>query len=214
LRPSVVGDGEKADNSEGVVTQSNGSVAAACFPSEPFPCPACGQMLGPSCRVCVACKRPINPAEINRPEPPAAQTFQTRTAALQPSSSRFSWPIFFIVLLFWLLLGEAAERFLGPVRSQLLMYGVVILTSAWVFYDAHNKLVPKPLRWGLGSLLLWPVIFPWYFARRRDPGGPCRFEEVSSRTLLLAALVILVLQVTVIIVLKQLGVATAISGRL
>ncbi len=94
----------------------------------------------------------------------------------------------------------------------MLLGSVVILTSAWVFYDAHNKPVPKPLRWGLGSLLLWIVVFPWYLARRRDPVAPCRFEaEVSPLTrLLLVVLIIFFLLGFVIIVLKQLGVATTI----
>src|SRR6516164_10612552 len=100
-------------NSEAAATQDNSSISAAGFSSEPFPCPACGQMLGPSCRVCVVCKRPINPAEIKKPQPLAGETFEPRTPAVQPSSSRFSWPIFFIVLLFWLLLAGVAERFLG-----------------------------------------------------------------------------------------------------
>jgi hypothetical protein len=95
----------------------------------------------------------------------------------------------------------------------LLLGSVVILTSAWVYYDAHNKLVPKPLRWGLGSLLLWIVLFPWYLARRKDPAAPCRLEEVSSRTLLLAPLVIFFLMGFVIIVLKQLGVAILPGGH-
>jgi hypothetical protein len=206
-----VGDGEKVHNSEGVATQSNGSIAAACFPSEPFPCPACGQMLGPSCRVCVACKRPIDPAEIKRLELPVGDTFEPRTPAVQHSSSRFAWSIFLVVLLLWVLLAGAAERFLGPVRSQLLLGSVVILTSAWVYYDAHNKLVPKPLRWGLGSLLLWIVLFPWYLARRKDPAAPCRLEEVSSLTLL--PLVVVFLVGFVIIVLKQLGVVALPGGH-
>jgi hypothetical protein len=203
----------KPQSSEGAATQSNGYVPAAGFPSEPFPCPACGQMLGPSCRVCVACKQTINPAEIKRPQPPTGGTFEPRTPATQPSSSRFSWPIFLIVLLFWFFLAGAAERLLGPVRSQLLLGSVVIITSAWVYYDAHTKLVPKPLRWGLGSLLLWVVVFPWYLARRRDPVAPCRFveAEVSSlMRLLLATLLILVLLGIVVVVLKQLGVTPAI----
>ena len=89
------------------------------------------------------------------------------------------------------------------------MYGVVILTSAWVFYDAHHKLLPKPLRWGLLSLLVWIVVFPWYLARRRDPVAPCPFVEASSLSrLLLALLVISVLQgIAIILVLKQLSVA-------
>ena len=201
-------------NSEAAATQSNDSISAASFPSEPFPCPACGQMLGPSCRVCVVCKRPINPAEIKKPQPLAGETFEPRTPAVQPSSSRFSWPIFFIVLLFWFLLAGVAERFLGPVRSQFLLGSVVLITSAWVYYDARDKLVPKPLRWGLGSLLLWVVVFPWYLARRRDPVAPCRFveAEVSSLwRLLLATLLILALLGIVIVVLKQLGVTPSIK---
>ena len=204
-------DGLKPYNSEGVATQDSSAISAAGFPCEPFPCPACDQMLGPSCRVCVACKQPINPADIKRPEPPADATFQPRTPAVQPSSSGFSWPIFLIVLLFWFLLAGAAEMFLGPARSQLLMVSVVILTSAWVFYDAHNKLVPKPLRWGLGSLFLWIVVFPWYLARRRDPVVPCRFVESSLTRLLLATLLLLVLLGIVMVVLKQLGITPGIK---
>ena len=210
---AFMSDGLKPHNSERAATQDDSSISAEGFPSEPFPCPACGQMLGPSCRVCVACKRPINPAEIKRAEPPAHGTFQPRIPNVRPSSSRFSWSIFLIVLLFWFLLAGAAERFLGPAKSQLLLGSVVILTSAWVFYDAHNKLVPKPLRWGLGSLLLWIVMFPWYLARRRDPVAPCRLveAEVSSLTrLLVAMLLLLALLAFVVAVLKQLGVTPGI----
>jgi hypothetical protein len=133
--------------------------------------------------------------------------------AVQPSSWLFSWPIFLIVLLSWFLLAGAAERFLEPVKSQLLLGSVVILTSAWVYYDAHDKRLPKSLRWGVGSLLLWIVVFPWYVARRRDPLAPCRFEaEASSLTrLLLALLLILVLAGMAIMVLKLLSVPTAIK---
>jgi hypothetical protein len=112
------------------------------------------------------------------------------------------------VLLGWLLLAGLAERVLGPLRSQFLLGGVVILSSAWVFYDAHNKLVPKPYRWGVGSLLLWIVIFPWYLARRRDPIAPCRYVEAEFRgltRLLLLVLIIVVLLGFVVMVLQQLG---------
>ena len=50
---------------EAETVDSPASVAE--FPSEPFQCPACGQLLAPACRVCVACKRTIDPAEIARP---------------------------------------------------------------------------------------------------------------------------------------------------
>src|SRR5208282_1890306 len=52
-------------NPEAETMDSPASVAE--FPSEPFQCPACGQLLAPACRVCVACKHIINPAEIGRP---------------------------------------------------------------------------------------------------------------------------------------------------
>ena len=206
-------DGLKPHNSQGAATQSDPSLTAQVFPSEPFPCPACGQMLAPSCRICVVCKQPINPAEIKRLELSGAPTFEAPRLAASPSPARFSWPIFFVVLLCWFLLAGLAERFLGPVRSQLLLGSVVIVCSAWVFYDAHDKLVPKPLRWGLGSLLLWIVVFPWYLARRRNPVAPCRFveAEVSPLTrLLLAALVIFILLGIVIMVVKQFGMVAAI----
>jgi len=190
------------------------SISTVEFPNDPFPCPACGQMLGPSCRVCVACKQPINAAEIKRPEPPPAPRFEPPPGpTLQVSPVRFSWPIFFVVLLGWFLLAGLAERYLGPARAQLLLGSVVILSSAWVFYDAHNKLVPKPLRWGLGSLLLWIVVFPWYLARRRDPVAPCRFVEAEGRPLtrlLLAVLVMVILLALIVMMLEQLGVVKAI----
>jgi hypothetical protein len=122
--------------------------------------------------------------------------------------------MFLIVLLSWYLLGSAAEKFLGTQRSELLLGSVVLLTSAWVYYDAHDKLVPKPLRWGLLSLLVWIVVFPWYLARRRDPVAPCRFVEASSlRRLLLALLVISVLLGVAIMALKELGVAISPGGH-
>ena len=92
----------------------------------------------------------------------------------------------------------------------------VLLTSAWVYYDAHNKRVPKPLRWGLGSLLLWIVVFPWYVVRRRNPAAPCRFVEAEASSLtrlLLAPLVIFLLLGFVIIVLKQMGVGIPPGGH-
>jgi len=117
---------------------------------------------------------------------------------------------------FTVLLAAAAERLLGPGRSEFLLDSVVILTSAWVYYDAHDKLVPKPLRWGLGSLLLWIVVFPWYLARRRDPVAPCRFVEAEislAMRLLLAALLTLSLLGMVMMVLKQLGGAIPTGGH-
>lgn len=58
------------------------------------------------------------------------------------------------------------------------MFGILpFISSLWVIFDAHQKHVARPLRWGLGTLLMWIVIFPWYLARRRTPQAPCPFVE-------------------------------------
>jgi hypothetical protein len=183
---------------------SESASAASAFPSEPFPCPACGQMLGPTCRVCVACKQPVDLTLITTPI--ASRT----TAAPQPAPPqaervRFSWPILLFVLVIWFFAASVALRFLGPVNSQIAMGGSVALSSIWVFYDARERGVPKPLRWGAGCLLLWIVIFPWYLARRRTPAAACPFIEAERgpvvRALLITLLVFFLLSV-VLVVLK------------
>lgn len=142
---------------------------------EPFACPACGQMLAPTIQVCVVCKQPIDRAQIRRPalEPPPVEVHPSPVVP----RARFSWPIFFVVLVVWLLAAAASQQLLGNAKSQIVLGSVVILTSLWVFLDAERKTVPKPLRWGIGSLLLWIVFFPWYLARRRSPQAPCPFVE-------------------------------------
>lgn len=197
-------------NAEGAATTSDTS-AAVEFPSEAFACPACGQMLAPSCRVCVACKQPINPAEIRSPEPTPAAAFEPPRLAEPSPTALFSWPLFFKVLLAWLVLAILSQSFLGAVRSQLLLVSLVLVTSAWVFYDARAKAIPKPLRWGVGSLLLWIVVFPWYLARRQNPAAPCRFVEAEVGPLtraLLTVLVIFFLVGLLLMVLKGLGMAS------
>jgi hypothetical protein len=163
------------------------------FPTEPFPCPACGQMLAPSCRLCVACGQAINPAEIKRPKMVVAIP---DVVFPRPAPVRFPWRVFLLVLGIWMIAATAAQNFLGPVRSELVLGGAQILSSGWVFYDAQGKGVPKPLRWGLGSLLLWPFIFPWYLVRRKNPDALCPFVEAPSgplaRTVLLVLLLVII----------------------
>src|SRR5579859_3029946 len=152
------------------------SIADSAFPDEPFLCPACGQMLAPSCRVCVACKQSINPAEIQRTQPaPVA----VEPPVLQPviAPARFSWLIFFLVLSITWLTAVITVSLFGQDEARL-MFGILpFITSLWVIFDAHQKHVARPLRWGLGTLLMWIVIFPWYLARRRTPQAPCTFVE-------------------------------------
>ena len=151
--------------------------AVASIPTEAFACPACGQMLAPSCRVCVACKTSIDPGQIKRPEPEAAAITTELPDSQAAGQVRFSWRIFFHVLALWLLAAILTTQFMGPKASQVAMGGLVLASSMCVFFDAQSKGVPKPLRWVTGCLLLWIVVFPWYLARRRTPQASCAFIE-------------------------------------
>ncbi len=159
---------------------------------EPFPCPACGQMLAPSCRVCVACKHPIDPAVTVRLQP--SQAPPPPPAAAQPILPvKFPWRMFLLVLAAWIVIAEGVLEILGLARGQLALGGVQILTSIWVFYDAQHKGLPKPLRWGLGSILLWPIVFPWYLARRKRVEAACPFIEGPTSGAMRALLLLLLL---------------------
>ena len=169
------------------------------FPTEPFPCPVCGQLLSPSCRVCVACKHAIDPAEIRKPR---VLPVVGEPARQEPEPVRFPWRIFLIVFALWVVGASLVQRYMDPQKGQLVLGGVQILSSFWVLYDALEKRLPKPHRWILGALLLWPIIFPWYLARRKAPRQPCPFVEAQVRPTTLAALFIL-LAVLFYLVFKQ-----------
>jgi hypothetical protein len=172
---------------------------------EPFACPACGQMLAPTCRVCVACKQPVDPALIRKPrvsvQGPEPAPPQEPPPTIEPA--RFSWMIFLSVLAAWLLAAAVTQRLLGVEISQFVLGGVVILSSVWVFYDAQRKGVAKPLRWGIGVILLWILVFPWYLARRRTPQAPCPFIEGEAgplaRALLFALIVFFLLGIAIML---------------
>ncbi len=169
---------------------------ATGFPEEPFACPHCGQMLAPSVRVCASCKQPIDPSEIQRP--PVSMIIAEQIIPLPPKvQARFSWRIFFAVLVGWFLLAVVFESLLGYQRSQFVLGGVVVGSSLWVLYDARTRGVPKGTRWSLGSLLLWILVFPWYLSRRKTPKAPCPLMEGEpsrfARTLIFVLLVVLLL---------------------
>ncbi len=154
------------------------SVQVAEPPTEPFACPACGQMLAPSCRVCVACKRVIDPAEIARAQFLQAAPAPVESVRPKLPPVRFSWPFFFLVFgvscfLVVILQGLWTDQ----QRVLLVMGGLQTLAGVWVFFDALHHGVPKPLRWSIGSMLLPLVIFPWYLSRRRTPQAPVPFLE-------------------------------------
>jgi hypothetical protein len=161
------------------MTDAARTMHGAPFPEEPFACPACGQMLAASCRVCVACKSPINPADIRRIQP-AGQAIASSAPEPAIERVRFPWPTFFFFLGGVWLAAMAGVQFLGLSRSQLLVGIAQFVSSLWVIYDAHQRRIPRPLRWGLGSLLLWIVIFPWYLSRRQRPRASCPFVEAEA----------------------------------
>jgi hypothetical protein len=167
--------------------------------AEPFPCPACGQLLAPSCRVCVACQHAIDPAEI-RKQTPVVVVGAAPSRALAPVP--FPWRLFF--LFFWALMvgGIVLELLIGPPKTQLAVGAFQLLSAIWVSFDASAKRVPKPLRWGLATLFpTWLIILPWYLARRRQPEAPCPFVEARVAPAKLAILLIL-LAVLCYVVLK------------
>ena len=188
---------EKSHESETVPTENRSFDEQ--FPAEPFPCPACGQLLAPSCRVCVACQRAIDPAEIRRPAVLPAVEMPTQRK-LEPV--RFSWRIFLIVFAIWVVGATLVQRLMPPRRAQFVLGSVQILCSLWVLFDALEKGLPRPLRWGMGTLLLWPIIFPWYLARRSRPEQPCPFIEARVNPITLAVLLIF-LAVLFYVIFKQ-----------
>ena len=145
--------------------------------AEPFPCPACGQMLAPSCRVCVVCKKPVDFAQVMKAEAekPIVATAPPSPGRIGPA--RFSWSIFFTSVLLYLAAAIVMTNLLGEHTGKYVMGALVLLSSMWVYFDAQKKGIPKPLRWVLGALLLWIVVFPWYLSRRRTPQAPCPFIE-------------------------------------
>ncbi len=180
---------------------------AANFPDEAFECPYCGQMLAPSCRVCVACKLPIDPARIPRSIPiPAGPLPVLSQPELAPV--RFSWPIFFAVLGgLWIAAAicvaafgtDAARKMQVPMSLLPFVCGLI------VFWDARTNRVRKPLRWALGVALLWIVFFPWYLARRRKLEAPCPFVESESGVFTRVMILIVFISFLISILAFQLG---------
>lgn len=158
---------------------------------EPFACPACGQMLAPSCRVCVACMKPIDPSQIKSA---VAESVRPAPAVALPAPApvRFPWLLFLALFGVRLTAAMVAQRHFGLLRTELLLGGVEFVSAIWVFQDAQRRRVPKPLRWGLGSLLLWLLFFPWYLARRRAPEAPCPAIEAEIGPVTRVLLIILV----------------------
>ena len=164
---------------------------------EPFACPHCGQMLAASVRVCPSCKKEIDPNAIAPPADAIPDSTQTAVTPPPREYARFSWSMFFATLGIWLVAALISQSLLGIEKSQFVLAGLVVISSAWVYSDARKKHIPTPFRWSLGSFLLWIIIFPWYLTRRRTPAAACPFIEGEAgrvaRTFLLILLFLFLL---------------------
>ncbi len=178
--------------------EPHNGTAVESFATQAFPCPHCGQMLGPGVRVCAACRQAIDPAQIRLPVPqpqaPVATTVAQR-APEKPQNTPFPWAIFFAVLLGMVLLSAATEAKFGMTTTAYGFGLVQLLTSLWVVFDAHRKGIPQPLQWGVGTMLLWVIVFPWYLARRRQPKTACPFVESGARALLRIVLLFILINI-------------------
>ncbi|EOI6869287.1 hypothetical protein ACMVR4_000652 [Yersinia enterocolitica] len=49
-----------------------------------------------------------------------------------------------------------------------LIFSLILLISAlWVMKDAHNNRLNHPIRWGIGTVLLWIIVLPIYLIKRK-----------------------------------------------
>ncbi|MGH9356020.1 MAG: hypothetical protein ACRD10_07815 [Terriglobia bacterium] len=186
---------EESTNPErGTAESIERPVPGVAFPTEPLICPNCGQLLAPSCRVCVSCHQTIDFSKVHAetviPFPAAAKAPLPQISA----NNQFSWRIFVIFLGIYLTLAMVAERTLNPTSNEFVLAvgGLQLLTSACVFLDARLRRIPHALRWALGSLLLWIVVFPWYLSRRRVPESPCPLMEAEASVFIRALLWLIV----------------------
>ena len=151
----------------------------AQFPTDPFPCPNCGQMLGSDVRVCVSCRKPIDPSQIKAAEAIYTSQPAQSTPRTQPQV-RFPWSVFVVFLVLGSVMTSEGLTALGFLKAMLVFLAIQILSSIWVFYDANQRGIPKPLHWGIGSLFFWLPIFSWYLVRRRQPQAACPLIEAGG----------------------------------
>ena len=192
----------RSDRWDRETEEISASSRAADSPSEAFACPACGQMLGPGSRVCAVCKAPIDPRAIGR-SLPSVEPETIAAAPIALERARFPWSLFAILLLARLSVAAYLNQHQGLSRTFLILGGIEIMCGAWVCFDAFQRGIPKAFRWGLGSALLWILVFPWYLARRRKPQAVCPFIEAEvgpiTRAVFFALVVFFLISVLAVI---------------
>src|SRR3972149_10952331 len=103
--------------------------AVGASQTEPSPCPECGQMLAASCRVCVACKIPVDYARVNIKGLATLPNTLDRLSPQTIEPARFSWGIFFTVFLIYFVVASLSQAFLGFRGSTYTMGSFVLATS-------------------------------------------------------------------------------------
>ncbi len=198
----------KINAEDALIPNRNTSSPTPALPTEPFPCPNCGQMLAATCKVCVICHEPVDFSKVRRtatPWTPAPRPQEE--ASIKEVKSQFSWPIFFVVVAVYLAIAVTARAYLNPIHYEALLSALLVISSVWVFYDAHSKRLPHPVRWGVSALLLWIVVFPWYLSRRRNPQSPCPLMEAEGsvfiRALIWVLLIFFVLSLIAAVVVRK-----------
>lgn len=167
-----------------------GAVAA---PTEPFQCPTCGQLLAPSCRVCVACRAPIDLKAIHQPSTMVPAEAPVPPVKLRPETVRFPWRILVAVMSIGMLLGIISLAVWGEEKGPIFIQSMPIFAGVWVFFDARRRQLPHPARWAIWTVLLLAIFLPWYLARRSKPAATVPFVEGDARFLLFAVLALLLI---------------------
>ncbi len=179
-----------------MVDTSDAAAPTAEVPSEPFACPNCGQLLAPTCRVCVACRQPIDLAAIARKPDVAVRVTPEVAATVQRERVPFPWRLLFIVVGAGMFLGIASVAVWGEEKGPVVIQSLPVFAGIWVFFDAVRRRLPRPLRWGVGTMLLLAVFLPWYLARRSKPQATVVLEAELTpgvRALLIALLMFLLM---------------------
>jgi hypothetical protein len=177
-----------AENIHALGTESSAAWAGA--PTEPFACPECGQMLAPECRICVACRQPIDFAKVSRLRAtPAVEPVHLDRPAGEKGKTQFSWPIFLVFVGCWIVVANVVAYFvvhyaahashvnrlgatpggqagiqgvLGvPIDVAYALYALQLICACWVFLDARRRPVPRPWRWAVLTGL--PALWLFFF---------------------------------------------------
>ena len=161
--------------------------------------------VAPTCRVCVSCKLPIDPARILGQRPAALEAAVVSAPPEEPPV-RFSWKVFFAVLgIAWVLFATVTLT-AGISWAYLMINALQPVAAVWVFWDARRKLIRKPLRWALGCIILWVVMLPWYLVRRQKLNAPSPFVESESGPFIKVMLLLIFIFFMISLIASKLGI--------